>query len=66
MTVGSDAAGVEDGARATDAGGASRLEPVFESVGDSVCWLERVCPDCGALIEERLPASCWRCGATVG
>lgn len=34
-------------------------------VGDSVCWLSRVCPDCGALVEEPLPATCWRCGARV-
>ncbi|MFC5929252.1 hypothetical protein [Cryobacterium melibiosiphilum] len=33
--------------------------------GDPVCWLERVCPDCGALVEAELPAECWRCGATV-
>ena len=33
--------------------------------GDPVCWLERVCPDCGALVEAELPALCWRCGITV-
>ncbi|TXN29186.1 hypothetical protein FVP33_13450 [Lacisediminihabitans profunda] len=30
-----------------------------------VCWLERVCPECGALVEGPLPRACWRCGATV-
>ncbi len=33
--------------------------------GDPVCWLERVCPDCGALVEAELPVACWRCGAEV-
>lgn len=37
----------------------------FEPVGDRVCWLESVCSECGALVEETLPATCWRCGATV-
>lgn len=37
----------------------------FEPVGDAVCWLEQVCDDCGALVEDALPASCWRCGADV-
>lgn len=33
--------------------------------GDPVCWLERVCPECGALVEADLPALCWRCGIEV-
>lgn len=33
--------------------------------GDPVCWLEHVCPECGALVEAELPAVCWRCGAEV-
>ena len=34
--------------------------------GESVCWLDRVCPDCGLLVEDvDLPAACPRCGATV-
>jgi hypothetical protein len=37
----------------------------FESIGDRVCWLESVCPDCGALVEAELPAACWRCGSQV-
>jgi hypothetical protein len=37
----------------------------FSPTGDAVCWLERVCQDCGALIEEELPATCWRCGNRV-
>jgi hypothetical protein len=39
--------------------------PEFESVGDRVCWLESVCPECGALVEAELPADCWRCGTRV-
>lgn len=34
-------------------------------VGESVCWLDRVCDDCGALVEAKVPAVCWRCGAIV-
>ncbi|GAA3734516.1 hypothetical protein GCM10022239_08280 [Leifsonia bigeumensis] len=37
----------------------------FTSAGDPVCWLEQVCDECGALIEAALPATCWRCGATL-
>ncbi len=33
--------------------------------GESVCWLERVCPECGLLVEADLPAVCERCGAAV-
>jgi hypothetical protein len=37
----------------------------FTPQGDPVCWLENVCDECGALVEGRLPAVCWRCGAQV-
>ncbi|HEY8911763.1 hypothetical protein [Lacisediminihabitans sp.] len=30
-----------------------------------VCWLERVCQECGALVDGPLPKACWRCGYTV-
>jgi rubrerythrin len=33
--------------------------------GDPACWLERVCAECGALVEGELPAKCWRCGVEV-
>lgn len=33
--------------------------------GDPVCWLSQVCGECGLLVEEELPATCPRCGATV-
>ncbi len=29
--------------------------------GEAVCWLDRVCPDCGALTSPDAEA-CWRCG----
>lgn len=66
-----DADGVTDADPGASGGGHAhpRVEHVFESafepVGDAVCWLERVCDDCGAIIEAALPASCWRCGADV-
>ncbi len=33
--------------------------------GEAVCWLDRVCPDCGALAEHAT-ATCWRCGRRLG
>lgn len=32
-----------------------------EEGGEAVCWLDRVCPDCGALTSPDA-AACWRCG----
>ncbi|GAA1866342.1 hypothetical protein GCM10009772_47210 [Pseudonocardia alni subsp. carboxydivorans] len=38
-------------------------------VGDPVCWLDRLCPDCGAMPSPTddggPPQTCWRCGAAV-
>ncbi|MER7578730.1 hypothetical protein [Kitasatospora sp. NPDC097691] len=31
--------------------------------GESACWLERVCPECGRLRERPGPAPCEHCGA---
>ncbi|MEV7773449.1 hypothetical protein [Kitasatospora sp. NPDC086791] len=31
--------------------------------GESVCWLERVCPECGRLRERPGPQPCENCGA---
>lgn len=36
-----------------------------ESGGDSVCWLSRLCAQCGAMSEGPLFV-CWRCGAVLG
>jgi hypothetical protein len=34
--------------------------------GDPVCWLDQVCPECGAMPspDERDGDRCWRCDAT--
>jgi len=37
----------------------------MDSDGDPVCWLSRVCPECGLLVDGPLPAVCERCGARV-
>ncbi|MFD1151541.1 hypothetical protein [Saccharothrix hoggarensis] len=47
-----------------------RVEPVAarpmrEEGGDPVCWLSRVCPECGLFLESEPPAACERCGAEV-
>ena len=39
--------------------------PPEDPGGDAVCWLSRVCPDCGLFLEQPLPTVCPRCGATV-
>lgn len=36
-------------------------------MGDPVCWLSRVCPECGAMLDDdavhnRSDRTCWRCG----
>ena len=64
--------GEEDGhgANRSTGGAAGRLdsatggegspgEDVGEQGGDAACWLDRVCPDCGAFVEG---PTCWRCG----
>lgn len=33
-----------------------------EPVGDTVCWLHQLCPDCGAMPSPGHPGRCWRCG----
>ncbi|MFI7675000.1 hypothetical protein [Actinophytocola sp. NPDC049390] len=36
-----------------------------EEGGESVCWLNRVCPECGALADDEPPTPCPRCGETI-
>lgn len=36
-----------------------------EQGGDPACWLSRVCPGCGAFIEQESAASCPRCAQPV-
>jgi hypothetical protein len=43
---------------------ADRTNPRTEG-GDPVCWLDRVCRECGAMLDEPLAHTCWRCGAEV-
>ncbi|WP_280527569.1 hypothetical protein [Agromyces archimandritae] len=33
--------------------------------GDPVCWLDRVCPECGAFAKGADAARCRRCGAEL-
>ncbi|MBV6699750.1 hypothetical protein [Kitasatospora aureofaciens] len=32
--------------------------------GEAVCWLDRVCSECGRLRERPGPGACEKCGAT--
>jgi rubrerythrin len=34
--------------------------------GESVCWLPRVCTECGRLADDEPPTRCPRCGAGIG
>ncbi|WP_179220276.1 hypothetical protein [Rhodococcus sp. NCIMB 12038] len=38
-------------------------EPDDDLGGDPVCWLDRVCPDCGLFLTDRTASTCPRCGA---
>ena len=40
-------------------------QPPAEPAGDPVCWLHRVCPDCGRLADEDPPTRCPGCGALL-
>ncbi|HEY7595615.1 MAG TPA: hypothetical protein VH969_20855 [Actinophytocola sp.] len=33
--------------------------------GDPVCWLSRVCPECGLFAVREPPTTCQRCGTTI-
>jgi rubrerythrin len=39
-------------------------EPV-ELPGDPVCWLRRVCAECGTFVETEPPVVCPQCGANL-
>lgn len=38
-------------------------------MGDPACWLDQLCPDCGAMLDapesNALTVACWRCGAKI-
>ncbi len=55
------------GAGADDHGRAEQPAPAHEFTegGDPVCWLDRVCDECGAMREDPRAAVCARCGAPV-
>lgn len=38
--------------------------PETETGGDPVCWLHRVCKQCGALSDDEQPTVCLRCGSS--
>ncbi|CCW12929.1 hypothetical protein QLG13_10630 [Rhodococcus aetherivorans] len=40
------------------------MNDVPAAAGDPVCWMHRVCPDCGFFLEEP-EAPCPRCGAVL-
>ncbi|MDG3012725.1 hypothetical protein G4X40_21535 [Rhodococcus sp. D2-41] len=49
-------------------GDAGTAEPTVDESdlgGDPVCWLDRVCPECGLFLPERPPTVCPRCDAQV-
>ena len=41
------------------------LDP-SEYGGEPVCWLPRVCTECGQLADSEPPTRCPRCGAEIG
>ncbi len=34
-------------------------------MSDPACWAHLLCPECGAVIEDRAGERCWRCGAVL-
>lgn len=38
-------------------------------MGDPACWLNQLCPDCGAMLDTPEPGllrvTCWRCDAQI-
>ncbi|MFD4421463.1 hypothetical protein ACFWN7_08160 [Agromyces sp. NPDC058484] len=52
------------GERAMTADGRDTPHPHDDLGGDPACWLGRVCPECGAMIEGPIGRACWTCGAT--
>jgi hypothetical protein len=48
-----------------DEGARSRAEVAADMGGDPVCWLHRVCAECGRLADEDPPTRCANCGALL-
>jgi rubrerythrin len=40
-------------------------EPPVDDGGDAVCWLNRVCPECGRFLDREPPTTCPTCGRPV-
>ncbi|UOT02322.1 hypothetical protein MPY17_25585 [Rhodococcus opacus] len=38
-------------------------DPDDDLGGDPVCWLDRVCPDCGLFLNDHTASTCPRCGS---
>jgi hypothetical protein len=34
-------------------------------MSDPACWAHLLCPECGAVIEQRPARTCWRCGVEL-
>ena len=34
-------------------------------MSDPACWAHMLCPECGAVPEDREAESCWQCGAAL-
>ncbi|MET9612538.1 hypothetical protein [Kitasatospora indigofera] len=45
--------------------GAARTGVPEPDGGEAACWLNRVCPECDAVLDSAPPAVCHRCGAEV-
>jgi hypothetical protein len=44
---------------------APRPEPLADEGGDPACWLPRVCPECGLVVDQDPPVMCAHCGAQI-
>ncbi|CAG7656138.1 hypothetical protein [Actinacidiphila bryophytorum] len=53
--------GGPDGRRDPE-GGQDTGHHEYTEGGDPVCWLDRVCDECGAMREDMRAARCARCG----
>jgi len=39
--------------------------PRADEGGDPVCWVVRVCPECGRLADQDPPVVCTQCGTAI-
>ncbi|MFD4183933.1 hypothetical protein [Rhodococcus sp. NPDC058514] len=42
------------------------MRPADDLGGDPVCWLDRVCPECGAFLPDGPDHGCARCVGSSG